>query len=43
MAKLKKDKQEKIEFWINSRIEVNQVKKLIARLDKKYEEYGINV
>jgi len=43
MAKLKNDRQEKIDFWINSKIGVNQVKKLLARLDKKYKEYGINV
>ena len=43
LAKFKNDRQEKIDFWINSKIGVNQVKKLIARLDEKYKEYGINV
>ena len=43
MAKFKNDRQEKIDFWINSKIGVNQVKKLIGRLDEKYKEHGIDV
>ena len=43
LAKFKSSRQEKIDFWINSKIGVNQVKKLITRLDNKYKEYGIDV
>ncbi len=43
MAKFKLERQEKIDFWINCRMSVSEVKKQIIRLDDKYKEYGINV
>ena len=43
MAKFKLDRQEKIDFWINCRMSVSEVKKQIIRLDDKYKEYGIDV
>ena len=40
-ARLKNNRQEKIEFWIKCKTPVNLVKKQIARLDEKYRKYGI--
>ena len=40
MARFKSNRQEKIDFWIKCKTPVNLVKKQIARLDKKYKEYG---